>query len=68
MCYAGKHLLGAESKVSGVSGVSSGSTGGSAGSMGRAGSFPPHKSKGMAAVRHPSQPLPDRECSAEAAH
>ncbi|CAL5220314.1 g2303 [Coccomyxa viridis] len=32
---------------------------GSSGSMGRAASFPPHKSKGIPATRHPSQPLPD---------
>ena len=68
VCCAGKRLLGAESKGSGISGVSSGSTGGSVGSMGRAGSYPPHKSKGIAAVRHTSQPLPDRESIAEAPH
>ena len=71
VCCAEKHLLGAESKGSGASGVSSASTNGSIGSkgsIGRAGSYPPHKSKGDAAVRPTSQPLPDTDSTAEAAH
>lgn len=52
-CYAGKSLLGKDSKGSGLSGASSGS-------LGRACSFPPSKPRGsIAAVRYTSQPLPD---------
>ena len=47
-CCAGKRLL-----------IKGEGSSGSSGSMGRAASFPPHKSKGIPATRHPSQPLPD---------